>query len=175
MSLSLFDLAIPTCLRMLGSLSTILDKGAAHAEAHKIDPAVLLQARLYPDMFPLVRQVQIASDAAKGGGARLAGIDAPSWPDTETSFPDLQARIARTQDFLKSLDRHQNRRRSRRGEITFKAGKTTRTMTGADYVTAWMFPNFFFHVTTTHAILRHNGVAIGKMDFLGKLPGTSSV
>lgn len=174
MPVSLYDISIPTCLRMLGSLSTILDKGAAHAEARKIEPAVLLQARLFPDMFPLVRQVQVASDAAKGGGARLAGIDPPSWPDNEASFADLQARIAKTQDFLKGLDRSKIDAAATR-EITFKAGKTTRTMTGSDYVTAWMFPNFFFHVTTAHAILRHNGVEVGKMDFLGKLPGTSSV
>ena len=174
MSVSLYDISIPTCLRMLGSLSTILDKGAAHAEARKIDPAALLQARLFPDMFPLARQVQIASDAAKGGGSRLAGIDAPSWPDNEASFADLQARIAKTEDFLKSLDRAKIDAAAER-EITFKAGKTTRTMTGLDYVTAWMFPNFFFHVTTTHAILRHNGVEVGKADFLGKLPGKSSV
>lgn len=174
MSHSLYDLCIPTCLRMLGSLSAILDKAAAHADTHKIDPAVLLQSRLYPDMFPLVRQVQIASDAAKGGGARLAGTEPPSWPDTETTFAALQARIAKTQEFLKSLDRHKIDAAATR-DITFKAGKTTRTMTGADYVTAWMFPNFFFHVTTTHAILRHNGVVIGKADFLGNLPGTSSV
>jgi len=172
MPVSLFDICIPTCSRMLGSLSAILDKGAAHAEARKIDPAALLQARLYPDMFPLARQVQIASDAAKGGGSRLAGIDTPSWPDNETSFAELQARIAKTQDFLRSLDRSAIDAAAER-EITFKAGKTTRTMRGSEYVTAWMLPNFFFHVTTTHAILRHNGVEIGKMDFLGKLPGTS--
>ena len=169
MSFSLHQAAIAPCLQMFGSLSGVLKKGASYAAERKIDPAALLQARLYPDMFPLTRQVQIASDGAKAGAARLAGVDVPSWPDTETSFEELEARIARSVAFLQGLDPAAIDGAATRS-ITFKAGKRELTMTGADYVTGWMLPNFFFHVTTAYDILRHNGLAVGKMDFLGAVP-----
>ena len=172
MAFSLYQGSIPTCLQMLGGLSGVLAKAAADAAERKIEPAVLLQSRLYPDMFPLVRQVQIATDAAKAGGARLAGIDAPSFPDTETSFVELEARIARTVTFLEGLDRAAIDAAAGR-TIAFTAGKRAMSMTGADYVTGWMLPNFFFHVTTAYTILRHNGVAVGKRDYLGAVPLTA--
>jgi hypothetical protein len=166
---SLFQGSVPPCLQMLGGLSGVLGKAAADAAERRIEPSVLLQSRLYPDMFPLARQVQIAADAAKSGGARLAGVDAPSFPDTEASFDELQTRIARTVAFLDSLNREVIDAAAER-MIEFNAGKRAMSMTGADYVTGWMLPNFFFHVTTAYAILRHNGVGVGKRDFLGAVP-----
>ena len=173
MTYSLSQASVAPCRRMLASLAAVLAKAASEAGERGIEPSVLLQSRLYPDMFPLVRQVQIAADAAKAGGARLAGVDAPSFPDTEASFEEVQARIARTIEFLGSLDTAKIDAASAR-DIVFKAGKHTRTMSGADYVTAWMLPNFFFHVTTAYAILRHNGVRVGKMDYLGEVPGRTA-
>ncbi len=169
MAFSMYQGSVSTCLQMLGGLSGVLGKAAADATERKIDPSVLLQSRLYPDMFPLVRQVQIATDGAKAGGARLAGVDTPSYPDTETSFDEVEARIARTVAFLEGLDREAINAASDR-TIAFSVGKRSMSMTGADYVTGWMLPNFFFHVTTAYAILRHNGVTVGKRDFLGAVP-----
>ncbi len=169
MTVSLHQVSVSSCLQMLGGLSAVLHKAAASATAREIEPSVLLQSRLYPDMFPLVRQVQIATDAAKAGGARLAGIETPSWPDTETSFEDVQARIARAVTFLEGLNRDQVDAAASR-TISFTAGKLALSMSGADYVTGWMLPNFYFHVTTAYAILRHNGVEVGKRDFLGNVP-----
>ncbi len=172
MAFTLYQGSVSTCLQMLGGLSEVLAKAATDAAERKVEPSVLLQCRLYPDMFPLVRQVQIATDAAKAGGARLAGADMPSFPDTETSFDEIQARIARTVTFLEGLDRKAIDAASER-TIAFTAGKHAMSMTGADYVTGWMLPNFFFHVTTAYAILRHNGVGVGKRDFLGAVPTTT--
>lgn len=169
MTISLYQASVSSCLQMLGGLSGVLEKAASFAAERKIEPSVLLQSRLYPDMFPLVRQVQIATDAAKAGGARLAGIETPSWPDTEASFEEVQARIARAVAFLQALDRDQVEGAGSR-TISFAVGKQAMSMTGADYVTGWMLPNFFFHVTTAFAILRHNGVEVGKRDFLGNVP-----
>ena len=169
MSFSLYQGSVSTCLQMLGGLSGVLGKAAADAAERAIEPSVLLQSRLYPDMFPLVRQVQIATDAAKAGAARLAGADVPSFPDTEASFGEVDARIARTVTFREGLAREAIDAASDR-VIEFTAGKRAMRMTGADYVTGWMLPNFFFHVTTAYAILRHNGVSVGKRDFLGAVP-----
>ena len=169
MTFSLYQASVSSCLQMLGGLSAVLQKAATSAAERKIEPSVLLQSRLYPDMFPLVRQVQIATDAAKAGGARLAGIETPSWPDTEASFEDVQARIARAVAFLKELDRDQVDGAASR-TISFTAGKQAMSMAGTDYVTGWMLPNFYFHVTTAYAILRHGGVEVGKRDFLGNVP-----
>ena len=169
MTFSLYQASVTPCLQMLGGLAAVLEKAAAHAADRKIDPAVLLQSRLYPDMFPLVRQVQIATDAAKAGGARLAGVEIPSYPDTEADFEAVGARIARTVAFLEELDRGRIDAAASR-TIAFTAGKRAMSMAAPDYVTGWMLPNFYFHVTTAYAILRHNGVEVGKRDFLGAVP-----
>jgi len=166
MSLTLYQASIPVFIRMLGNLSAILDKAAAHAEAKKIDPAIFINARLAPDMFPLSRQVQIATDMVKGCAARLAGIDVPSYEDNESTFAELQARIAKTTAFLQSIsasqiDGHEDR------PITLKFGSREVSFLGQAYLLDFVLPNFHFHLTTAYAILRHNGVAIGKMDYIG--------
>ena len=166
MSLSIYQISVPVFIRMLGNLSAILAKAEAHAQAKNIDPSVFLNARLAPDMFALTRQVQIASDAAKGCGARLAGVDIPSFADEEKSFADLQARIAKTVDFLKGLKPEQFEGAENR-EITIKAPSRELHFKGLDFLLHFANANFYFHVTTTYAILRHNGVEVGKMDFLG--------
>jgi hypothetical protein len=163
----MYQASVPVFLRGLENLSAILAKGAAHADAKKIDPSVFINARLAPDMLALARQVQIASDAAKGCTARLAGAEVPSFPDTETTFPELQARIAKTIEFVKGfkpaqIDGSEERTcvlKTRTAEITHR---------GQDYLFKLALPNFYFHVTTAYDILRHNGVELGKMDYLGK-------
>lgn len=166
MSLSMYQASIPSFIRMLGNLSAILDKAAAHAEAKKIDPAIFVNARLTPDMYPLSRQVQIATDIVKGCAARLAGIDVPSYADNETTFAELQARIAKTVTFLQSVSVAQIDDSEER-KITLKFGSREINLLGQAYLLDFVFPNFHFHLTTTYAILRHNGVEIGKMDYLG--------
>ena len=161
----IYDASVPVFIHFLKSLQVILKKAEAHCAARKIDPAVLLQARLYPDMFALTRQVQIASDAAKGAGARLAGIAVPSYADEEKSFDELQVRIARTIDFLSGLRKEQFEGAETR-PISLKAGGREMNFAGAAYLETWAQPNFYFHVTTAYAILRHNGVELGKPDFL---------
>jgi len=166
MPLSMYQASVPVLLRQLGTLSDLLGKGADHAAASGGDPAALLALRLAPDMFPLTRQIQIASDAAKGGVARLAGIEVPSFADEETSFPELRERIARTVAFVESvpaelIDGSEERR------ITLKAGPREFEFRGQDFLLHFVLPNFFFHVTTAYAILRHGGVPVGKMDYLG--------
>lgn len=163
---SLYQISIPVFLRGLQNLTHVLQKGEAHAQANGIDPTQLLDARLAPDMFNLVRQVQSVSDAAKAGGARLAGIDVPSFPDTESTFAELHERIGKTVRFLESinssdLDGHEARAVSvklRSGELRF---------TALQYLLTFALPNFYFHVTTAYDVLRHQGVALVKMDFLG--------
>ncbi|HSX71676.1 MAG TPA: DUF1993 domain-containing protein [Pseudomonas sp.] len=167
MSLSLYQASVPVFVRMFGNLSAILDKAVADAEARKIDPSVLLNARLAPDMHPLTRQVQIASDAAKGCAARLSGVEVPSFPDTESSFAELQARIAKTLDFIKSLSPEQIDSGAGR-EVVIKVPGSELKFSGEDYLLHFVLPNFYFHVTTAYAILRHNGLGIGKMDYLGR-------
>ncbi|HCJ7669904.1 DUF1993 family protein [Pseudomonas aeruginosa] len=166
MSLSIYQASIPTFLRTLGNLSAILKKAADHAEAKNIDPRIFIDARLAPDMFPLARQVQIASDAAKGAGARLAGLEVPSYADTETTFDELQARIARTVEFLEGIREEQLDGAEERN-VTLKVRGQEISFNGRDFLFGFALPNFFFHVTTAYAILRHNGVELGKMDFLG--------
>jgi hypothetical protein len=165
MSLSLYDAAFPPVIRMLSSLGAILDKAAAHAEARKIDPAVLLNYRLAPDMYPLVRQVQIVTDQAKGMAARLAGIDVPSFPDTESTIDELKARLARTSDFVRDITPAQIAGAEER-EIVLKL-RTELRFNGRDYVFGFVLPNFYFHAATAYDILRHAGVELGKMDFMG--------
>ena len=170
MSLSMYQASIPVLIHNLKTLSAILKKGAAHAKARGIDPVVLFNARLYPDMFALSRQVQIAADMAKGGAARLAGVEIPSFADTETTFADLQERLARTVAFLKSI-RPAQVEGSERREITLQMRMGAVTFPGQYYLLSWVLPNVLFHITTAYNILRHNGVELGKWDFLGKAPG----
>ena len=163
--MNIYDASVPVFTHVLKSLSAILKKAEAHCAAKKIDPAVILNARLFPDMFALTRQVQIASDAAKGAGARLAGLASPSFPDEEKTFEELQARIARTIDYLASLKREQFDGSGER-DIHIKAGPRELDFKGAAFLETWAKPNFFFHLTTAYAILRHNGIELGKPDFL---------
>jgi len=168
MSLQMYDASVPAFIAALTNLSALLTKGAAHADAKKFDPSVLVNARLAPDMFPLARQVQIASDGAKGGGARLAGVDVPSFPDTETTFPELQDRIEKTITFLKTLKAEQING-SEKKPITLKVGSNEMSFEGQPYLLNFVIPNLYFHISIAYAILRHNGVDVGKMDFLGKV------
>lgn len=168
--MSMTAASIPVFEIALNALSAILDKAEAYAEAKKIDAAVLLNARLFPDMLPLTRQVQIASDLAKNCGARLAEIDPPRYEDTENTIAELKARLSKTVAFLKSLDTKKIDESADR-EITFPLGGTNKgQMKGADYLHHFVVPNFYFHVTTAYDILRHNGVEIGKRDFIGVIP-----
>ena len=166
MSLSMYQAAVPPVVKLLNNLSAILDKAAAHCEARKIDPAVLLGCRLFPDMFPLVRQFQIATDSAKGL-ARLAGMDVPSFPDTETTIDEVKARLAKTAAFVGGFTPEQING-SEDKAISLKAGPHELHFTGQQFLVHFALPNLYFHATTAYAILRHNGVDIGKMDFLGE-------
>jgi uncharacterized protein len=163
--MSLYAYYVPPMLRGLSSLSKILDKAEAYAAAKKIEPSVLLSARLYPDMYPLTRQVQIACDTARRGAIRLAGGEPPSVPDTETTFEELKARIAATIAAVKALPESAFDGAEGR-ELTIKVRGSDMTFSGLDFVRIWSLPNFYFHVTTAYAILRHNGVELGKPDFL---------
>lgn len=169
MTLSMYQASVPVFLRAFDNLSTILDKGAAFAVAKKIDPSVLINARLAPDMFALARQVQIVSDTTKGCVARLAGIPIPSFTDTETTFPELKERIAKTAAFVKTVSAAQIDG-SEGKPINMKVGPTMElSFTGQSYLLTFVLPNLFFHVTAVYAILRHNGVEVGKADYLGSL------
>jgi hypothetical protein len=163
----MYDASLAPFTRMLGNLSAILQKAEAYAAERKIEPSVLLNARLAPDMLPLISQVQIASDSVKGCAARLAGIDIPSYPDSENSFAELQARIAKTQAFLGSVPAAQLEG-SEGKPITLNFPGMELQFTGQEYLLHFVLPNFYFHLTTAYAILRHNGLDIGKMDFLGR-------
>lgn len=168
MPISMYAASVPPIVHTLKNLAAILQKGAAHAESRKIEPIVLLNARLYPDMFPLSRQVQIATDQGKGGPARLAGMDPPRFEDNETTFVDLVARIERTVKFVESL-RPDQIDGSEERKISLVAGARTLSFLGQPYLLTFVLPNFYFHTTTAYNILRHNGVELGKMDFLGKV------
>ncbi len=160
MAYDIYDASIPPLIHMLGGLSAILSKGEAHGG---IDPA---EARLAPDMLPLKAQVYIATDTAKGCGARLAGVEMPKYEDTETSFAELKARVAKTITFLKGLDRKAFAG-SETKQIVLKFPSVTLEFNGADYVGKFVLPNAYFHITTAYAILRNRGVALGKGDYLG--------
>ena len=167
MALSFYDISIPVFLRGLGQLSHILDKGLAHAQATGIEPGTLVEARLAPDMLTLAGQVQRASDASKLGAARVAGITAPSFEDNETRYEELQARVAKTVDFLKTIDRAQVDGAEHR-PVMLKVRDTQIEFTAERYLLQFALPNFFFHVTTAYDVLRHRGVPIGKLDYLGR-------
>jgi len=166
MQITMHDTLVPTANRMLGNLSNFLDKAAAFAETKKFDAAVLLNARLAPDMFTLTRQVQIACDMIKGAAARLSGTEIPKYEDNETTIAELKARIAKTLTFVNGVDAakfagSEDRDivlQARAGELRFK---------GLNYLRDYALPNMYFHITTTYAILRHNGVELGKPDFIG--------
>lgn len=166
MSITLSSASLPIFNRMLGNLSHFLDKAQASAESRKFDPAVLMQARLAPDMLPFATQVLIACDTAKLAVARLAGVEAPKYEDNEKTPAELKARIAKTLAYIASVP--PSSLDGREGiEITFPVGREkTRTLKGGDYLNHWALPNFFFHVTTAYALLRHNGVALGKADYM---------
>jgi uncharacterized protein len=167
--MSMSNASIPVFEIGLNALSALLDKVQAYAEAKSIDPIVLLNARLFPDMFAFTRQVQSACDQAKNGGARLAGIDPPSYEDNEKTIAELKARIAKTVAFVKTLDAKKIDESANR-EITLPLGPNKGYMKGADYLNHFVVPNFHFHVTTAYNILRHCGVEIGKRDFMGAIP-----
>ena len=168
MPISMYQASVPAFLQMLNSLSANLDKAEVVAAERKIDPAVLLGWRLAPDMFALARQVQIATDHAKGCCARLAGVEVPKYSDDETTFAELRARIARTIDFVQSFEPSAIDGSEER-DITLTAGTRELRFKGQQYLVSFALPNFFFHVTTAYAILRHCGVPIGKRDFLGAM------
>ena len=168
MSLSMYQAAIPAFVQMLNSLPAILDKAEAHAGSRKIDPEVLLNYRLAPDMLPFVRQIQIAADLAKGAAARLAGVEVPKHDDTEKTFADLKSRLAKTVAFVQSfrpneIDGSEDR------EINLTLGEHTMSFKGQPYLVHFVLPNFYFHCTTAYDILRHCGVELGKRDFIGTI------
>ena len=168
MSISMYDVSIPIFTLSLTNLSAILDKASNHGEAKKVDPKVIPQARLIVDMLPLSAQVQIACDTAKGAAARLAGVQIPKHEDTETTLAELKARVAKTLDFIKTIKPEQLQGAESR-EIVLQFPQTTLKFTGVNYLTNFVLPNFFFHVTTAYALLRKNGVDLGKRDFLGPI------
>jgi hypothetical protein len=166
MTFSMYEASVPVFKQILTSLSAILDKAEAHAVEKKIEPAALLQARLYPDMFPFTRQVQVACDFAKGCCARLAGVDVPRYEDTEQSFAELRARIATTLAFIDGLPRDGIEASAQR-DISTSSGANAKQFKGQVYLVHYALPHFYFHATTAYAILRHNGVEVGKKDFVG--------
>ena len=167
MKLSMYQASVTAFTRQLNNLLAILDKAAAHADAKKIDPKVLINSRLFPDMFPLVRQIQIATDTARGGAARLAGVEVPAQEDTETTFPELVARIRKTVSYLETLKAEQFEGSEDR-TVTWQTRSSTKTMQGLPYLQNHLVPNLYFNITTAYDILRHSGVELGKQDFLGK-------
>lgn len=167
MTISMYQASAPRFTNILSNLSALLDKAEAHCAAKKIEPAALTTFRLFPDMFAFTRQVQIACDTAKGAVARLAGVDIPKHEDTEQSFADLKARIAKTLDFIESL-KPERIDGSEEKEIVLAMRSGERRFKGMQYLLGFAYPNFYFHVTTAYNILRHNGVEIGKTDFIGK-------
>ncbi|MDM0016805.1 DUF1993 domain-containing protein [Variovorax saccharolyticus] len=167
MALSFYDISVPVFVRGLGQLSHVLDKGLAHAQAAGIDPADLVIARLAPDMFTLAGQVQSASDASKLGTARIAGITAPSFPDTETTYAELQARVAKTIEFLNGVDRAGIDGAEAR-EVVMKVRGNELKFTAERYLLQFALPNFYFHLTTAYDVLRHSGVPLSKLDYLGR-------
>jgi hypothetical protein len=167
MTSPLYTASIPVLQQMLKALSDVLKKAEEHAAQKNIDPDALLQARLFPDMFPLVRQVQIAADFAKGIASRLAGAEVPSWPDTQTSFAELQALIAKALDHVGSIAPEQFAQSESR-EIVLRPGTPKeKKLSASAYLLHYGLPQFFFHVTTAYALLRHNGVEVGKRDYMG--------
>ena len=167
MSISMYQASIPVFIRMMNNLAAILEKAAAHAEAKKIDPATLVNYRLYPDMFAFAKQIQIAVDAAMTGSARLASVEAPKFENTESTFPELIERVKQTIAFLETVKPEQVDGTEEK-EIILTRGETSVTYTGLTFLLNRTLPNLYFHITTAYDILRHNGVEIGKRDYLGR-------
>lgn len=163
----MYSASVPVFNQMLGGLAAVLTKAAQHAEAKNIDPNAFLQARLFPDMFNLLRQVQVACDFAKGAAARLAGVDVPKMDDTELTFDQLQARIAAVQVFMASLKPEQFDTAATREIVTQAGTPKEKRFTGQSYLLNYALAHFFFHTTTAYSILRHNGVEVGKKDYVG--------
>jgi hypothetical protein len=168
MSVPMYEISIPILTLGLTNISNIIDKGVAHAEARKFDSLVLLQTRFFPDMFPFSRQVQVACDVAKGCAARLAGIEVPKYEDTEATMAELKARVAKTKAFIGSVKAAQLQDAASR-EIVVTIPTGALKFNGLNYVTTWVLPNFYFHCSMAYALLRHNGVQLGKGDFLGAI------
>jgi uncharacterized protein len=162
----MYETSVPVLARYLGNLKAILKKAEAHATARKIDPSVILSSRLFPDMLPFSRQIQLSSDMAKSGASRLAGLEPPKFEDTESTFAQLQERLDKTLAHLKSFSAAQIDGSEER-PVTVNTARGPITQKGQVYLTQFLLPNFFFHVTTAHDILRHNGVELGKADYLG--------
>ena len=167
MTLSMYQASVPVFKQLLGGLSAVLAKAEAHAATKKIEPNALLQARLYPDMFALLRQVQVACDFAKSVSARLAGVEVPGFEDTEQTFADLQARIAKTLAFIDSITPAQIEGSETRQIVTQAGTPKEKIFTGQSYLFNYGLPHFFFHTGTAYAVLRHNGVEVGKKDYIG--------
>ena len=167
MTITLYDASVPVFKQMLNALSDVLNKAEAHATAKNIDPNVFLQARLYPDMFPLVRQVQIAVDFAKGVSSRLAELEVPKYDDTETTFAELQALISKVLAYIGEIKPEQINGQEGIEIVTRPGTPKEKRFTGQAYLLSYGLPQFFFHVTTTYALLRHNGVEVGKRDYMG--------
>lgn len=167
MTISLYAASVPVFKQMLNALSDVLHKAEAHATAKNIDPNALLEARLYPDMFPLIRQVQIAVDFAKGVSARLAEVELPKYDDSETTFAELQALLAKVLAFIDGIQPAQVDGKEGIEIVTRPGTPKEKRFSGQSYLLTYGLPQFFFHVTTTYAILRHNGVEVGKRDYMG--------
>ncbi|HXA48425.1 MAG TPA: DUF1993 domain-containing protein [Burkholderiaceae bacterium] len=167
MTISLYAASVPVFKQMLNSTSAILSKAEQHAAAKNIEPSALLQDRLFPDMFPLIRQVQIAADFARGVSARLAGVDVPKFDDNEQSFADLQALLTKTVAFIEGIAPAQIDGQEAREIVTRPGTPKEKKFNGQSYLLSYGLPQFFFHITTAYAILRHNGLEVGKRDFMG--------
>jgi uncharacterized protein len=168
MSITMYSASVPIFTQTLSTLSQVLDKAELHAKKQKVEPLVLLNMRLYPDMYPLINQVQFTCDFAKGAAARLAGVAVPSYDDNETTFEDLRARIAKTLAFIQSVDAA-SMDGSEDRDIALNFGGRQLKFKGREYLVGFAIPSMVFHMTTAYAILRHNGVELGKADFLGEL------
>jgi uncharacterized protein len=169
MSLSIHDASVPVVVRALNSLASVIEKGRLHSEAEKFDQTVFLGTRLYPDMFPLSRQIQVVSDQCKGGIARLAAIEPPKFEDTETTFAELRERINKTVTFVKSIDPKKFEGAESRPLVLTFPNNTLKFKNGTDYLLAFVLPNVYFHSSMAYGILRHCGVKLTKADFIGKL------
>lgn len=166
MSISIYDQVIAPLTTMLRNLDAVVSKAEAYAEEREIDPSVLIQARLFPDMLPFVYQIRIATDTAKGAAARLSGTPVPKWADDEETFADVHVRLQKAIDFLSTFEPSQFEGAEKRN-IELKLGPREVKFVGKDYITGFVIPNFYFHITVAYAILRHNGLDIGKADYLG--------
>lgn len=168
MAISMYRISVPVFSHMLSNLIAILEKAAAHCEERKIDPSTLINYRLYPDMFAFAKQIQIATDTARNGTAYLAGAEPPKLENTEQSFPELIERVRNAIDFVNTFKPEQIDGTEEK-EVVIRRGETTLTYRGEEYLLNRVLPNFYFHITTAYDILRHNGVGLGKRDYIGQV------